>query len=67
MKCITVFNNKGGVGRTSLVPVADLDVPRGEMMPIGYVVMQHAVRLNRPVKAYEGVRALDGADPGRIR
>ena len=34
-------------------PVADLDVPGGEMMPIGYVVMQHAVRLNRPVKAYE--------------
>jgi hypothetical protein len=23
------------------------------MMPIGYVVMQHAVRLDRPVKAYE--------------
>ena len=34
-------------------PVDDLDVPSGEMMPIGYVVMQHAVRLNRPVKAYE--------------
>ena len=34
-------------------PVASLDVPGGEMMPIGYVVMQHAVRLNRPVKAYE--------------
>ena len=34
-------------------PVADLDVPGGEMMPIGYVVMQHAARLNRPVKAYE--------------
>ena len=34
-------------------PVAGLDVPGGEMMPIGYVVMQHAVRLNRPVKAYE--------------
>ena len=34
-------------------PVVDLDVPGGEMMPIGYVVMQHAVRLNRPVKAYE--------------
>ena len=34
-------------------PVTDLDVPGGEMMPIGYVVMQHAVRLNRPVKAYE--------------
>ena len=23
------------------------------MQPIGYVVLQHAVRLNRPVKAYE--------------
>ena len=34
-------------------PVADLDVPGGKMMPIGYVVMQHAIRLNRPVKAYE--------------
>ena len=34
-------------------PVANLDVPGGEMMPIGYVVMQHTVRLNRPVKAYE--------------
>ena len=34
-------------------PVADLDVPRGDMRPIGYVVLQHAVRLNRPVMAYE--------------
>ena len=34
-------------------PLTDLDLPGGEMMPIGYVVMQHAVRLNRPVKAYE--------------
>ena len=34
-------------------PVANLDVPRGDMQPIGYVVLQHAVRLNRPVMAYE--------------
>ena len=34
-------------------PVPDLDVPRGDMQPIGYVVLQHAVRLNRPVMAYE--------------
>ncbi len=34
-------------------PVAGLDVPRGDMEPIGYVVLQHAVRLNRPVMAYE--------------
>lgn len=29
-----------------------LELPRGRMEPIGYVVMQHAVRLDRPVKAY---------------
>ncbi|MDE2975130.1 MAG: AAA family ATPase [Gemmatimonadota bacterium] len=33
-------------------PVAGLDVPKGAMRPIGYIVMQHAVRLDRPVKAY---------------
>lgn len=34
-------------------PVADLALPRGDMQPIGYVVLQHSVRLNRPVQAYE--------------
>ena len=34
-------------------PVAGLDIPRGDMRPIGYVVLQHAVRLSRPVMAYE--------------
>ena len=33
-------------------PVADLHVPVGTMRPIGYVVMQHAVRLDRPVAAH---------------
>ncbi len=28
-------------------------IPPGEMTPAGYVVMQHAVRLDRPVRAYE--------------
>jgi cellulose biosynthesis protein BcsQ len=31
----------------------DVDVPGGEMSPVGYVVLQHAVRLDRPVKAYD--------------
>ena len=31
---------------------ADLDLPEGGMRPMGYVVLQHAVRLDRPVKAY---------------
>lgn len=30
-----------------------IDLPRGVMDPIGYVVMQPAMRLNRPVRAYE--------------
>ena len=33
-------------------PVAGLDVPAGTMRPLGYVVLQHAVRLDRPVQAY---------------
>ena len=30
-----------------------LDLPTGEMKPLGYIVLQHAVRMDRPVKAYE--------------
>jgi len=29
-----------------------MDLPEGTMEPAGYVVMQHAIRLDRPVKAY---------------
>ena len=32
---------------------AELPLPKAEMAPIGYVVLQHAVRLDRPVRAYE--------------
>jgi cellulose biosynthesis protein BcsQ len=32
---------------------ADLALPAGRIEPVGYVVMQHAVRLDRPAKAYE--------------
>ena len=31
---------------------ADLPMPGGKMRPAGYVVLQHAVRLDRPVQAY---------------
>ncbi len=33
-------------------PVPELPMPHGDMDPVGYVVLQHAVRLDRPVKAY---------------
>lgn len=33
-------------------PAPDLPLPTGQMEPIGYVVLQHAERLDRPVKAY---------------
>lgn len=31
----------------------DFPLPYGRMIPIGYVVQQHSVRLSRPVKAYD--------------
>jgi cellulose biosynthesis protein BcsQ len=34
-------------------PVRDLDLPRGSMTPIGYIVMQHSVRQDRPVRSYD--------------
>ena len=33
-------------------PINDLNMPQGTMHPIGYVVMQQAIRLDRPVYAY---------------
>ncbi|MDF5729898.1 MAG: AAA family ATPase [Rhizonema sp. PD38] len=33
-------------------PADDLELPKGYMQPVGYVVLQHSVRLDRPVKAY---------------
>lgn len=38
--------------RLSRATDSTLELPTGEMEPVGYVVMQHAVRLDRPVKAY---------------
>jgi chromosome partitioning protein len=32
---------------------ANLQLPSANMQPIGYVILQHAVRLDRPVQAYE--------------
>lgn len=34
-------------------PAADLRLPEGRMNPVGYVVMQHSERRNRPVKSYQ--------------
>ncbi len=34
-------------------PAKDLALPTGAMQPIGYVVLQHSVRLDRPVKSYD--------------
>lgn len=34
-------------------PEPDLVLPRGDMRPIGYLIMQHSVRRDRPVKSYD--------------
>ena len=31
----------------------DIGLPRGDMEPIGYIVMRHSVRLDRPVQAFQ--------------
>ncbi len=38
--------------RLNMNPQPDLSLPGGEMEPAGYVILQHAVRLDRPVKSY---------------
>ncbi len=39
--------------RLNRKPDVDLDLPAGAIVPLGYVVQQHGVRLDRPVRAYE--------------
>lgn len=34
-------------------PAPALKLPQGQMQPVGYIVLQHSVRLDRPVKAYQ--------------
>ncbi len=44
---------EGWKDRYARNPTHDLNIPRGEIKPIGYMVQQHGVRLGRPVKAYD--------------
>lgn len=39
--------------RTLKNPAQDLVLPRGDMQPIGYIILQHGVRFDRPVKAFQ--------------
>ena len=34
-------------------PIPNVPMPMGSIEPLGYVIMQHSVRLDRPVKSYE--------------
>lgn len=47
-------------------PAKDLMLPEGRMEPLGYVVLQHPVRLDRPVRAYQrwiaGIPSVYGED-----
>jgi cellulose biosynthesis protein BcsQ len=44
---------KGWNERLAKNPSSDLRLPRGTMKPIGYIVMQHSVRRDRPVRSYD--------------
>ena len=39
--------------RLESAPPGELSLPPGAIEPIGYVVLQHGVRISRPVKAYQ--------------
>jgi len=39
--------------RLDVNPAADLKLPGGTMQPVGYLIQQHSVRLDRPVQAYD--------------
>ena len=38
---------------TLVNPAEDLMLPTGAMQPVGYLIQQHSVRLDRPVQAYD--------------
>ena len=39
--------------RLACSPVPDLELPQGGMCPLGYIITQHSVRRDRPVKSYD--------------
>jgi len=39
--------------RRSRCPTGAPEIPEGTMQPLGYVVLQHSIRLDRPARAYE--------------
>jgi cellulose biosynthesis protein BcsQ len=45
--------HKGWNERLHKNPSSDLRLPPGTMKPIGYIVMQHSVRRDRPVRSYD--------------
>jgi chromosome partitioning protein len=49
----TLVKWRAGWNERRLKAPPDLKTPRGEMLPLGYVVMQHGIRDRRPPKAYQ--------------
>ncbi|NLF08386.1 MAG: AAA family ATPase [Pirellulaceae bacterium] len=43
----------GWIKRLGENPIKELPLPRGTIQPIGYMVLRHSIRLDRPVKAFE--------------
>jgi len=39
--------------RVARNPVKDLGLPPGNIQPLGYIVLRHSIRLDRPVKAFD--------------
>ncbi|MDD9969454.1 MAG: AAA family ATPase [Myxococcales bacterium] len=44
---------QGWQKRRGADPPSELELPKGSIEPIGYMVLRHSIRLDRPVKAFE--------------
>lgn len=44
---------RGWAERLTRTPTAAIDLPSGTTKPLGYIVIQHSVRRDRPVQAYD--------------
>ncbi len=44
---------RGWQDRLDRNPIPDIPTPSGGMHPLGYIVMQHSIRLDRPAKSYD--------------
>jgi len=58
---------EGWQERLAKNPIPEVPMPSGNMLPLGYIVMPHSVRLDQPAKSYERwMQRIPGAFHGEV-